>query len=201
MSEQILYIESRRAARMKRVQTAQHVFAAALLAMAGFSHFHDHPLLAIGEIATAALLFAAVFEERRQHASGTAHHHRFASVELVGALMATFEAIAKTRGPHHVSFIILAFTAPLVLVGFAFIDTRVGMKRYIKIDDRGVEMRIRLLWRTLVVWDEIRGYRINADRIDFGGRVLKLRDIADRERAKAWVVDQLERKGIGALPA
>lgn len=198
MAEEILYVESRRAARVKRMQTVQHVFAAILLGAAGFSHFQHNRGLSILEIVAAALLIATVIEERIRH---HAPHKRIASVEFAGALMGFVEAAEKTRGPHHVSFVILSFLAPVILLVFAMSDARLGENRYIRVDDRGIELQLRRLFRQHFRWKEIRGYRLGEDAIDFGGRTLKLRDIVDRDRAKAWVVDALERRGVGELPA
>lgn len=147
MADEILYVESRRAVRVKRMQTFQHLFAALLLATAGFSHFHHNAWLSVGEIATAAVLLASVLEEKlHQHHESRRH---VASVELAGSLMSFVEAVERTR----------------------------------------------------VAWSQIRGSRVNADRIDFGGGVLKLKDVVDRDRATEWLVDVLRRRGIGELPA
>ena len=199
MAEEILYVESRRAARVKRMQTFQHLFAAVLLATAGFSHFHHNAWLSVGEIATAAVLLASVLEEKlHQHHESRRH---VASVELAGSLMSFVEAVERTRGPHHVSFVILTFSAPLVLLIFAIMDARTGERRFIRVDERGIEVRVRRLWRTRVAWSEIPGYKIDGDRVDFGGRVLKLKDVVDRDRARDWLVDVLQRRGIAELPA
>ncbi len=195
--EEILYVESRRAARMKRVQTMQHVLAAIALITTGVDHLEHSELLAISEILTGALLIGAVIAARVRHH----HQSRIAWVELTGAVMMFVEAFAKTRQRHHFAFYVLSFVQPVVLLMFAVFDAQIATRRYIRVDDRGVELRLRLLFRRRVAWDEIPGYRVLENEIDFGGRRIKLRDIVDQDRAKEWLVDALRRHGVAELPA
>lgn len=197
MAEEILYVQPRHVARQKRAQTVQHVFGAGLLMFSGYESLQHNPVLAIVEIAAGAMLVIAIIVEK------TRHHHsgRVAFVEVAGAVMMLVDAIEKTRGHHHLLFKILWFFTPIPYILFAFFDAQIGMRRYIKVDDRGVELRLRLLFWRRVHWDDIRGYRVRGDQVDFGGGSINLQRIIDRDRAKDWLIDVLRRRGIAELPA
>ena len=196
MPDQTFYVQSRRAARQKRLQKAQHLFAALILASSGFGEFDRHPIFAVIAMLVAALLVGSVIlEKKRQHHAGGV-----AWAELAGAALMFVEAYEKTRGRHHLSFVILWFLTPIPYVLFAFFDAQIGMRRYIRVDDRGVELRTRLLFGRRVAWDEIRGYRVNGDVVDFGGRSIRLKDVVDRDAAAQWLVSALQRRGIAELP-
>jgi len=192
MPAEILRVQSRRAARMRKMQIAQHVIAAFLLVNAGIEHGAHSPL-AIAEIVAGGLLVVSVLRERLRGG----HQHGLAWVELAGAAMVTVEAIEKTRGPHHVSFVILLFIQPLVLFLFAVFDAQITQARYLKADDESLEVRLRLLFRRRVPWAKIRSFAVKGHTIALEGvRNLSLRDVVDRHAAVQWTVEQLRRRGI-----
>ena len=192
MPAEILRVQSRRAARMRKMQIAQHVIAAFLLVNAGIEHGAHSPL-AIAEIVAGGLLVVSVLRERLRGG----HQHGLAWVELAGAAMVTVEAIEKTRGPHHVSFVILLFIQPLVLFLFAVFDAQITQARYLKADDESLEVRLRLLFRRRVPWAKIRSFAVKGHTIALEGvRDLSLRDVVDRHAAVQWTVEQLRRRGI-----
>jgi hypothetical protein len=177
---------------MRRVQIVQHVIAAFLLVNAGIEHGAHSPL-AIAEIIAGGLLIVSVLRERRRGG----HHEGIAWVELAGAAMVAVEAVEKTKGPHHVSFVILAFVQPLILFLFAMFDAQITHARYLKADDDGLEMRLRLLFRRRIPWASIRSFSVQGSTIVMeGARNLRLRDIVDRNGAVQWTVEQLRRRGI-----
>ena len=193
--DEILRVQSRRAARQRRVTIVQHVVAAIILINLGVEH-GVKSLLSISEIVAGALLIGSVIRERlskRQHGG-------IAWVEFAGALMTGIEAGEKTRGPHHVSFVILMFVQPLILLLFAIFDTQIASARYLKADDAGFEARLRLFFRKRVAWDQMRGFRIagNAIEVDLGERRRKIsfRDVVDREAAMAWAVEQFRKRSV-----
>ncbi|MDQ6800092.1 MAG: hypothetical protein M3041_04565 [Acidobacteriota bacterium] len=192
---EILRVQSRRAVRQRRVQIGQHIVAAFILINFGIEH-GGRSLLSISEIAAGALLIASVIRERFSRA----HHGGIAWVEFAGALMAGIEAGERTRGPHHVSFVILAFVQPVVLLLFAMFDTQIAAARYLKADDDGFEARLRLFFRRRVAWDQMRGFRVdgNAIEVDLGERKRKisLRDVVDRDAAMAWAVEQFRKRSV-----
>ena len=194
-NSEILRVQSRRAARQRRVQIAQHVIAAIVLISVGVEH-HPISVLSVAEIVAGALLIVSVIRAHLHRSQ----HGGIAWVELVGAGMTFVEAIEKTRGRHHLSFVVLTFIQPLVLLIFAIFDTQVASARYLKADGEGFEVRLRLLFRRRVRWDEVRGFRVtgNAIEVDVNGKQkkIKLRDVVDRDAAVAWSVDQFKRRGI-----
>ena len=195
MPAEILRVQSRRAARMRKAQIAQHVIAAFVLVNAGIEHGAHSPL-AIAEIIAGGLLVVTVLRERRQGG----HHGGIAWVEFAGAAMVTVEAIEKTRGPHHVSFILLSFVQPLILFMFAMFDAQIAHARYLKADDDYLEARMRLLFRRRIRWAKIRSFSVNGHTIMLDGvRNLSLKDPVDREGAVKWTVEQLRRRGIREL--
>ena len=192
MPAEILPVQSRRAARMRKLQIAQHVIAAFVLVNAGIEHGAHSPL-AIAEILAGGLLVVSVLRERRQGG----HQHGIAWVELAGAAMVTVEAIERTKGPHHVSFVILSFVQPLVLFMFAMFDAQITQARYLKADDDYLELRLRLLFRRRIRWKDIRSFTVQGTTIMLeGARNLSLRDAVDRDGAVQWTVEQLRRRGI-----
>jgi hypothetical protein len=191
MPEEILYVRSRRAERMKRVQTMQHAFAAVILITTGWGHIGHGRLLPYFEIAAGALLIATAVRERVRHA-----HSRVGWVEVAGAAMLTVEAIAKLQQRHHLLFYILLFIQPLVLLAFGLFDVQLAERRYLKADDHGLELRTSPLWRKRVPWEGLRTYRIDGKALFLGDRKLSLRDIADRPEADAWLRAELERRSI-----
>src|SRR6266581_3861704 len=114
---EILRVQSRRAVRQRRATIVQHLIAAIILINLGVEH-GGTSLLSISEIAAGALLIGSVIRER----FSIRHHGGIAWVEFAGALMSGFEAGERTRGPHHVSFVILVFAQPLLLLLFAIFD-------------------------------------------------------------------------------
>ncbi|HUJ12365.1 MAG TPA: hypothetical protein VL284_01135 [Thermoanaerobaculia bacterium] len=195
MPVEILRVESRRAARQRRMQKVQHLFAAALLITTAMQHGLRSPL-AIAEIAAGALLIAAFVRERLRHG----HHGGVAWVEIAGAAMTLVEAVERTRGRHHLSFVVLSFLAPAVLLVFAIFDARIAEARYLKADEDGFEVRLRLFFRRRVRWKEIRGFRATSDAIELeGARNISLRGIVDREAAVQWSVEQFRKRGVPEL--
>lgn len=197
MSAEIFPVQS---ARRKRAQLVQHAFGALLLvsyAADRLSRPHAGlPPLAIAEIAAALLLILAVLGERLRKA-----HGGIAWVELAGAAMAVVEAVERTEGRHHVSFIILSYFAPVVFILFALFDARIAAARYLKADDESFEMRLRLLFRHRIRWDAVRAFRVDGTAIECelaaGGRKrFNMRSLTDRHAALAWTAEQFRRHGV-----
>ena len=177
---------------MRKAQVAQHVIAAFVLVKAGIEHGAHSPL-AIAEIVAGGLLVVSVLRERLRGG----HQHGIAWVELAGAAMVTVEAIEKTKGPHHVTFVLLSFVQPLVLFLFAMFDAQIAHARYLKADDRYLELRLRLLFRRRIAWTKIRSFSVRGTTIVLDGvRNLSVRDVVDRDAAVQWTVEQLRRRGV-----
>ncbi|HKO58325.1 MAG TPA: hypothetical protein VJ276_20845 [Thermoanaerobaculia bacterium] len=191
MPEEILHVRSRRAERMKRVQTMQHVFAALILITTGWGHIGHGRLLPYFEIAAGAMLIATAVREKVRHA-----HSRVGWVEVAGAAMLAVEAAVKVQQRHHFLFYVLSFVQPLVLLAFGVFDVQIARRRYLKADDHGLELRTSLLWRKRVPWEGLRTYRIEEKALFLDQRKLSLRDIANRPEADAWLRAELARRSI-----
>jgi hypothetical protein len=205
MPEEILIVHSRVAERVKRGQIVQHVLGALLLANAAFGHLqspHSHAVvLPVLEIAASAGLIIAAIREKVRHARG-AGHEKVAWIEIAGAAMGFVEAAQRTQERHHLSFLILSFVPPVLLLLFAFLDARLWSKRYLKVDDDGFEIRLRR-WRRRVKWSDVRGYRLRDKAVEFTlisgrKRTIQLRDAKERDQAMLWLEEKLTQRGIAA---
>jgi hypothetical protein len=205
MPAELLPVQSRRAERMKRIQTLQHVAAAFLLALAAFDHLrspHGHDVLLPGlELAAGAALITAAIRERLRHWRGLGHDH-VAWIEIAGAAMSFVEAIHRLYEPHHLSFRIVSFVQPAMLLLFAFFDVRLQSFRYLKVDDEDFVARLRLILpRKQVALRRVQSFRMTGDGVTFllddgGTQVISLRDIKDLDGAKGWLRAQLIRRDL-----
>ena len=111
--------------------------------------------------------------------------------------MTFVEAVERTRGRHHTSFIVLSYAGPLLLFFFAIFDAPLAERRYLKADDKAFELRLRLLFRRRVRWEDIRSFRIAGDAIEIeGAKKISFRDVVNREEAMQWTLEQFKRRGI-----
>lgn len=209
MPADTLPIESRRAARVKRVQTMQHVLAAFILITNAMDHLsgpHAHvTVLPVLELLAGGALIAMAIREKVRHVRG-AHHDRVAWLEIAGAIMTGIEAYSKTRGHHHLLFYVLAFVQPVILLAFAVFDSELQQRRYLRADDDGVEIRTRAILRRRMPWSQMKAFamrdgRIRVTRPNGSSKTLSLRDVKDRAAAEAWMRDQFARHGVEELAA
>jgi hypothetical protein len=192
MPAEVFPLQSKRAARARRLQIAQHLLAAFLLIDGGVEQ-GVHSALSILEILAGALLILSVVRERFKRG----HHSHVAWVELAGAFMTLVEAIQRTHGRHHLSFILLSYAGPILLFTFAIFDAQISERRYLKADDEGLELRLRLLFRQRVRWEDIRSFRVEGNAIELeGAKKLNFRDVINRGEAMQWSLEQLRRRGI-----
>ncbi|HLJ75508.1 MAG TPA: hypothetical protein VKU62_13030 [Thermoanaerobaculia bacterium] len=190
MAEKVLHVQSLRAGRARRMQIVQHLLAALLLISAGLDR---RGWLGYAEIFAGGLLVATVVRDRFRGG----HHGGVAWVELAGALMTLVESIERTRGRHHLSFVILSYMGPALLFLFAIFDAQIVERRYLKADDEGFEMRLRLLFRRRVRWKDAVSFRVNGTKIEIeGAKPIQFRDVVDRDAAMQWSVEQFRRHGI-----
>ncbi|HVR39893.1 MAG TPA: hypothetical protein VMU84_12425 [Thermoanaerobaculia bacterium] len=204
MADDVLPIQSRRRARVKRVQIVQHTFAAGMLILTAVDHLtntkeHHHLLLPMLEIAAGATMLGSVIIEKVRKT-----HARVAWVEFAGAAMMFVEAIAKTQQRHHFLFYVLSFIPPIMLLFFAIFDARIEQALSMKATDDALEVRLRVFWRRRIPWEGLTGYRITAKHIELrrdDGKLHRLRiaDIVDREAAVAWAVRQFEQRGLAPM--
>jgi len=205
MSEgDVLRIESRRAARSKRAQKIQHVVAALLLIGTGYGHLngehHGSLILPVLEIAAGLLLIATAVRERLQKDQGHGHA-RVGWLEIAGAAMAFVEALSRVSERHHLSFKIVSFFPPLVLLLLGIFEMQIATFRNLRADDDALVTRLSKWRRRRFVWSDIRAFRVEGWRVTFemtNGKTatLNLRDAKERDAAVAWTAAQLEKRGI-----
>jgi len=204
VSVEVFPIRSRRFDRVRRVQTLQHLLAAVILILTAWGHLtdpkhHDVFLPWLEILAGAALIVTAIIEKIRKT------HARVAWLELAGAAMTYVEAFAKLRDPHHLSFYVLSFVSPTILLLFALFDARIKAGLRFETSDDGFLARLRIIRAHRIPWATLRSYRITPTHLELtreNGRVkrLKLTDLYDREAAKAWLEEQFTKRGVAADP-
>jgi hypothetical protein len=204
---EVFRVESRRVERAKKAQMAQHVIAAVALISTAWSHLqHGMALLPVLELLAGAVLIGAAMRDRVRHWRGTQHHEAVGWVEIAGAAMTFVEALAKTRERHHLSFLVLQFVQPVILLMFGVFDVYFASKRAITVDDHGIEMRLRLFFWRRLPWESVHGFQIIGQKVRFElpegrSRTFNLRDLKNRDAAIEWLGDQLRRRGVDELPA
>ena len=121
--------------------------------------------------------------------------------------MAFVEAIKRLTEPHHLSFRIVSFVPPIVLLLFGVFDIRLRSIRYLKVDDDGFAIKLRLFFpKKQVKWEHVRGFRIAGNNVVFAlhngsTKTISLGDVKEREQAVRWLADHLNRRQIPELPA
>lgn len=197
MPRETFAVRSKRMDRVKRAQTLQHVMMAMLLITNAYGHL-GHGILPPLEIATGlALIVAAIVEKVRKT------HARVGWLELAGAAMMYVEAIAKLRDPHHLSYHILTFVPPTIMLGFGLFDMQVRKALRFETDDDAFFARMRLIRSHRVPWESIHSYRVTPTHLELvrnDDRVkrLKLTDLYDRGAAEGWLVEQFTKRGVPA---
>jgi hypothetical protein len=209
MSEgEVLRVESRRAARSKRAQRIQHVVAALLLIGTGYGHLngphHGSLILPALEIAAGLLLIATAVRERLQKDQG--HGARVGWLEIAGAVMAFVEALSRVSERHHLSFKIVSFLPPLVLLLLGIFEMQIATFRNLRADDDALVTRLSKWRRRRFVWADMRAFRVDGWRVTFERKdgktqTLSLRDVKERDAALAWTAAQLEKRGIARRSA
>lgn len=196
MSE-IFPVRSKRVDRMRRVQTGQHVIAAILLITTAYGHL-GHGILPLLEMATGIVLIATAILDRVRKT-----HARVGWLELAGAAMTYVEAIAKLSERHHLSFHILTFISPTVLLLFGIFDMRIKQAMRFETSDDAFFARLRLIRSHRVPWDSIRSFRVTPThfeivRHDDRVKRLRLSGLHDHKDAEAWLVEQFTKRGVPA---
>jgi hypothetical protein len=203
MPVETFQIESKRQKRAKRVQTAQHLAAAVLLILAAGPQL-QHPVhglaLPILELLTAIALIVVTGLEKL----GMLHGLRLGWVEIAGASMMFVEAFAKLQQRHHLSFYVLSFIPPVLIMTFGIFDAAIRRTLGLKADEHRLELRLRLIWPRRARWEEVRAFRISEKALELDrhdGRIVRLQldDVINLEPAKEWIREQFARRGIEEL--
>jgi hypothetical protein len=215
-SPDIFYIQSARKQRAERVGKIQHLGAAAMLILAGWTHISgghaEHSttnaashaggaltLLAYAEIGAGALLVASVMVERVRHSQGK--HSSIGWVEIFGALMTLVEAIVRLYEPHTTAFRIASFAPPIVLFVVGLFQVRMARRYYLRVHDGAFESKQRFKRRKRVPLQTITRYRLDRDTLllehhDGAKTSVPLKDISNREDALQWIAQRLQNHGV-----
>ncbi|HJQ35956.1 MAG TPA: hypothetical protein VKB93_02345 [Thermoanaerobaculia bacterium] len=181
--------------RARRVQTAQHILGAILLITTAVGHL-GHGILPYLELLTGiALIATAIVEKVRKK------HTRVGWLELAGAAMMYVEAIAKFGQPHHLSFHILTFVAPTMLLLFGLFDMQIKQAMRFETSEDAFFARMRLFRSHRVPWESIRSFRVTPKhfeivRHDARVKRLRLSGLHDHKDAEAWLVEQFTKRGV-----
>lgn len=198
MPVEILPIQSHRFERVKRVQTAQHLLGALLLMSNGWAHIKQHGAapLSVLEIASGALLIGAAIREKVHKG-----HSRVGWVELAGSVMLFVEAVHRLYERHHLLLYILSFIPPILLALFGIFDVQLHQLPKMIATDDDLTMRIRLLGRRRVRWNDVRAFRFTPKAIELEAKNgstkrFSLRHVVNRDEVLAWVREQCLRRGL-----
>jgi hypothetical protein len=209
MAEDFYPLRSRRAEKAARSQTLQHIAGALILLFSAVPELKPHQthfILACLEVAAAiGLLTAVAFERKHARAghgsgAGAGHESRIGWLEIAGGVMMTVEAVEKTQGPHHVSFVIVQFLLPLVVLLLGVFGVKLRTARTVA--DHGEHFGLQTRFkRHRVAWSEMRAYRITPKFLELERnsgplRRIRISDIANREDVEAWIRQRFEARNI-----
>jgi len=167
----VILLHDRRVVAAGLVQKLQHALAGFPLLLLGIRHFSEEGELplAILEIVVAALVLGTF--ARQAYAAGQkhAHHTRVEWFDLAAAAMMMFEAF---YGPHHKPpYATPQFWTAVALTAVALFHGRLHARRekrrYVKLDENGVEVRTSRFRRFSVGWAELERIHIGEDRAVF----------------------------------
>jgi hypothetical protein len=200
---------SRRFARSKRAQTAQHLLAAFTLVTGGVTHLQHHEIgvLPILELLSGAAVIGGVVIEKVRHRlkrDGQHAHGAIGWAEIAGALMTYVEAFAKLHEPHHAILYVLWFVIPTMLLILGIFDVQLASYRRFVADEESLRQYghfTHFLLRRQYRWDAMRTFRVLPNAIEVtgdGGRAqrIALRDVVERDDALAWLRERFAHHGI-----
>ena len=205
MSE-IIYLEDKRREMAEWVQKIQHLFGGIPLLFSGIHNLAGEAERAIGivEIAVAVVLMAAFVKELRS--AHKRHHSKVGWFDLAAGGLLIFEAF---HGAHHKpGYLRPQFLAGLVTIAVGAFHAKIHRarhhRRYVKLDDHGVELRISRFSRTAIPWAEIANVELHEhqavfQRKDGRSHALNLKRYHNREQLREGIA-RMSRIGLPACP-
>jgi len=167
----IVHLHDRRVVAAGLVQKLQHALAGFPLLFVGVRHLGEEGELpiAILEIVIAVLVLGTF--ARQVHAAGKKHasHAKVDWFDLAAAAMMMFEAF---HGVHHKPFYMrVQFVSAVTTAGLALLHgklhARRAKKRYVKLDENGMEVRMGLWSRFSLGWAELDRIHLGQDKAVF----------------------------------
>jgi hypothetical protein len=190
-------------------QMVNHAIAAALLLAAAVSAVRQghHVLWALAEGVVAATLIASVIRDlqKKRTTDPSEHvHDHLGWVEIITGLFLGVEAYTRTLGPHHVSFVVMAFVPAFVLVAIGVFEARIARKFFVRADDDHLTSRIGRRSRFSVAWSDIERLESTRKallvhvsdgtvrRIPFGG-------VWRGDFVRDWILSRAGEHGVGVI--
>jgi hypothetical protein len=167
----VIHLHDRRVQAAGLVQKLQHAIAGFPLLMVGFRRLTagEEPPLALLEVAIAAMVLGTF--ARQVYTAGKKHapHSKVDWFDLAAAAMMMFEAF---HGHHHKPpYLTPQFCTAVVTAGMALfhekIHARRTRRRYVKVDDNGLEVRAGLFRRFSLGWSDVDRIHIGPDKAVF----------------------------------
>ena len=201
----VVHLHDRRVVAAGLVQKLQHAIAGFPLLFLGIQHLGEEGELpvAILEIAIAVLVLATFARELRAATKTHASHAKVDWFDLAAAAMMMFESL---HGVHHKPFYLRApFVAAVFTTAIALlhgkIHARQAKKRYVKLDEKGLEARMGLFRRFSLGWDELDRIHIAQDKAVFhrndGKRhTIGLRMLGNHEEVRKHISDHAHAAGV-----
>jgi len=180
-----VYLQQRQPAIVGLVQKIQHLLGGVPLLALGAAKLREgrEIPLAIAELAIAVTLIAGFVIELRRTMRGAGHsHHKLAAIgwfDLAAGAMLILEAFESPhKKPGYLRPQFLNGMAVLLLALFEHrLHARRAHKRYVTIDDRGVDCRRSRFSRFTIPWVELRSVSTSSSEVVFtrtDGRVHRL---------------------------
>lgn len=153
--------------------------------------------IALLEIAIAAIVLIAFAIElralrRKLQSAGAHHEHAFVGwFDLAAGILLIFEAVHGAR--HKPFYLRPQFLSGIVTLALGFFHARLHgirkRRRYLTIDENGIDCRTARLRRFRISWDDLASIRLEPhravfERKDGGAHTLNLRALHNRETVR-----------------
>jgi hypothetical protein len=205
----IIHLHDRRVVAADLVSKLQHATAGFPLLLVGVSHFTDEAErpVAILEIVIAVLVLITFAREvvaaAKHHSGSHAAHSAVGWFDIAAAGMLMFEAF---HGAHHKpGYLRPQFLAAVTTLGLGLFHGRLhAMKkkrRYVKLDETGVEVRTGPFRKIKATWGELRSIHLSDHRAVFhrnDGRrhTIGLRLLANRDDVRQALHEHARAAGV-----
>lgn len=155
MEPRTIFIDAHAMRRHERVSALKECLAAVLLLQAGWTDVTDHGLTALGAIdlgVGVSVLGVAAVELRRAKKFGS--WVRWFDI-AVGGLMALEGYTLASEGHHHATLIYGYYALGIAYALLGVFHKQLGRRRYVRMDDDGVQVRMTPLRHFRLGWPEI----------------------------------------------
>jgi hypothetical protein len=201
----IVHLHDRRFVAMGLLQKLQHAVAGFPLLMIGIHNLSEEGeiLIAILEIAIAVLVLATF--ARQLHAAGKKHtsHSVVDWFDLAAAGMLMFEAFhgVHHKPPYERAQFWAAVTTLAIALSHGKLHTWRARRRYVKLDESGVELRGGFFQRFTLGWEEVHRLHIAQDKAVFhrsdGKRhTIGFRMLGNDEEVRKHISDHARAAGV-----